>query len=293
MRNSFTTTLNNSKRGKIIAFVHHKGGTGKTTSCLNVAGWLVKMGKKVLVVDLDPQGNSTAGLGVDRSTLEGSLYDVLRSEKFFKEVIVETLSGVHVAPSTADLLSADMEMAGRMDQVSILDERLKEIAILYDYILIDVPPGSTMLMMNGIAAAEDLIIPMDSGVFACEALDTLKTIVINLSNTLGVKVNVFMILVKGFSNDFLDRSVSQEVFKMVKTFFSSNDLAHVPIVPIPFSRQIYGAQMKGLPISHWAPHSNVGKVYRNIAKEVLNSCHRDTWGHSETILKNEIAKSLS
>ena len=90
-----------------IAFVHHKGGTGKTTSCLNIAGWLAKMKKQVLVVDLDPQGNATAGLGVDRKTLENSIYDVFFGQHNIEEVILETDSGIYLAPSSLDLLAAE------------------------------------------------------------------------------------------------------------------------------------------------------------------------------------------
>lgn len=263
-------TESGGRRAVLIAFVHHKGGTGKTTSCINIAGWLVKMGKQVLVVDLDPQGNATAGLGIDRSTLDGSLYEVLRGEGAFHETILQTTSGVHVAPSSLDLLSCEMEMAGQANRVGLLAQRLRAIEPYYDYILIDVPPGSTQLMMNGIAAAEHLIIPVDSGVFGYETLETLKTLILDLADELGVEVNLMMVLLKGFSTSLLDGGLTREIRTMVINFLRSNGLSGVRIVTIPFSREVYRAQMKGQPISHCAPHSDVGRAYRRIAEAILN-----------------------
>ena len=105
-----------------IAFVHHKGGTGKTTSCINVAGWLAKMNKKVLVVDLDPQGSAVAGLGVDRKRVEESIYDVLFNDTSIKEVILETDAGVWLVPSSIDLLAAERQMTDQANHASLLQK---------------------------------------------------------------------------------------------------------------------------------------------------------------------------
>jgi len=115
---------NETQAAKTIAFVHHKGGTGKTTSCLNIAGWLAKMKKTVLVVDLDPQGNATAGLGVDRQSLDSSIYDVFFGQHNIKEVILETDSGVYLVPSSLDLLATETHMAGQINNTRILKANL-------------------------------------------------------------------------------------------------------------------------------------------------------------------------
>lgn len=253
---------------KTIAFVHHKGGTGKTTSALNIAGWLAKMEKKVLVVDLDPQGNATAGLGVDRMSINHSIYDVLFGQKDMREIILETDSGVFLASSSIDLLAAETQMVGQMNNARILRENLSNVGRLFDYVLIDLPPGSNLLMINGIVASENIIIPVDAGVFAYETLETLKTLVIDLNEEVGVETNIMMILLRAYSISAF--WTTREAKKMLKEFLMGNNIPTVKIFTIPFSQKIYKAQIKGMPISHYAPHSIVSKVYKMIATEVLN-----------------------
>lgn len=257
---------------KKIAFVHHKGGTGKTTSCLNIAGWLAKMGKQVLVVDLDPQGNATAGLGIDRKSLDNSVYDVFFGQHSIEEVLLETDSRIYLAPSSLDLLTAETQMAGQINNTRILRENLDEIEKHFDYVLIDVPPGSTLLMINGIVASENIIIPLDSGVFAYETMETLKTLVLDLSDELGVETNVMMMLLRDYSTSIslFDQGLTRQIYRLVKEFLAVNNISTVKIFSIPFSRKVHGAQMKGMPISHYAPRSDVSRAYRKIANEIVN-----------------------
>lgn len=267
--NKFVTDKQTQRMALSISFVHHKGGTGKTTSCLNVAGWLVKMKKKVLVVDLDPQGNATAGLGIDRNTIQNSMYDVLFGQKDIQGVIVETSSGVYLAPSSLDLLAAETHLAGNASNMGILRQGLSDIQGHFDYILIDTPPGSTLLMMMGIAASENIIIPLDTGVFAYETLATLKSLVMELNKELGVETNLLMVLLRETSISVLDKCQTWEIKKLLKEFLSENNMPGLKIFNIPFSRKIYRAQMKGMPISHYAPWADAGRAYSRIAKEIL------------------------
>lgn len=255
-----------------ICFVHHKGGTGKTTSCLNIAGWLAKMKKQVLVVDLDPQGNATSGLGVDRKTIDSSVYDVFFGQHNIEEVILETDSGIYLAPSSLDLLAAETHLAGKINNTRILKTSLAAIEDHFDYILIDVPPGSTLLMVNGIVASENIIVPLDSGIFAFETMETLKTLVLDLNEELGVETNVMMMLLRDYSTSIslFDQSLTRKINKLLKEFLAVNNISTVKIFSVPFSRKIHGAQMKGMPISHFAPHSDASRAYRKIAKEIVN-----------------------
>ncbi len=266
----FVRTPDDAKSTKTIAFVHHKGGTGKTTACLNVAGWLVKMNKKVLVIDLDPQGNATTGLGVERATCDGTIYDVLFGQKNLEEIILETDSGIYLAPSSLDLLAAEKHMASprQINNTVILKERLANLEKYFDYVLTDVPPSSTLLMINGIVAAENIIIPLDAGIFAYETIETLKTLLIDLNEELGVEVNVMMLILREFSTGIFDIIPTWEVRSLLKKLLIENNMPQVKIFKVPFSRYIYRAQKKGLPISHYAPFSDVGLTYRSIAKEI-------------------------
>ncbi|MEK6564817.1 MAG: AAA family ATPase [Candidatus Omnitrophota bacterium] len=267
----FTKTSTDTKKPMSIAFVHHKGGTGKTTSCLNIAGWFTKMNKKVLVIDLDPQGNATSGLGIDRKTVDFSIYDVLFGQKNIEETILETSSKIYLAPSSLDLLAAETHMAGQANNTALLRQNLAGITGHFDYVLIDVPPGSTLLMINGIVASENIIIPLDSGIFAYETLATLKSLVIELNKELGVEINLLMMLLRETSISVLDKYQAWEIKKLLKEFLSENNMPQVKIFTIPFSRKICRAQMKGMPISHYAPFSDAGRTYRRIAKEIVNS----------------------
>ena len=255
---------------KSIAFVHRKGGTGKTTACLNMAGWLVKMNRQVLVVDLDPQGSATAGLGVDRKAVDGSMFDVLFSQGDIAEVLLETASGVYLAPSSSDLMAMETDIASRIDDVGILRRQLETVENLFDYILVDVPPAATMLMVIGIAASGNIIIPLDSGVFAYESMEALKKLLLDLNEEYGVDANIMMVLLRRFSGSPVDNSPTREVRKMLDEFLAANDLASVEVCTIPFSKKIHNAQMKGMPVSHYAPHSSVARAYKKMTKAVLN-----------------------
>jgi chromosome partitioning protein len=269
VKNIFKRNNEPEPSAKKIAFVHHKGGTGKTTSCLNIAGWLAKMEKKVLVVDLDPQGNATTGLGIDRRTCEGSIYDVFFGQKNIEEVILETDAGVFLIPSSIDLMAVEMRMARQLNNTSVLKESLESIEGYLDYILIDVPPGSILLMANAIVASENIIIPLDSGVFAYETLDVLKTLVTELREELGVETNVMMVLLREYSTSLLDKRTTNGVKRLLKKFLAENGIGDVKLFTIPFSRKVYWSQMKGMPISHYAAPSNVGRAYKQLAEEVL------------------------
>lgn len=272
MVNKFIPSKNSEDhcQAQRIAFVHHKGGTGKTTACLNIAGWLTKLGQKVLVVDLDSQANATTGLGVDLKSIQYSMCDVLLDDISIKKIILETHSGINLAPATIDLLSAEISLAQESDSVNILKKKLENLDNLFNYILVDCPPGSTLLMMNGILATKNIIIPLDTGVFGFETLATLKTLILNLEEELGTEINVMMALLKVFSSSLIDKIFTNKIRNMITQYFLKNGLKNCSIYDIPFSTKICEAQMNGLPISHYASHSKVGKTYYQIAKDICS-----------------------
>lgn len=273
----------------IVAFAHHKGGTGKTTSCLNVAGYLQKDGKKVLVVDCDPQANATTGLGINPETLELSMYDVFMSvfEGFpdiaIDDVIVPTSSGIDLAPATLDLVGVEPYLYGIEDRAGVLKEALERVRGTYDFILIDTPPSMGQFVINGLVAADHTVVTLDPGTFALRGMEALSTVFGDIREMLGEDVAAdFAILTrwKGPGNQsaeagglalFLKRIFSagpsaeeEKERARLKAFESEVRKAFRQVFVVPYSPAIYETQQQGLPISHYAPDSDAGREYRAI-----------------------------
>ncbi|WP_082122732.1 ParA family protein [Methanoculleus sediminis] len=274
----------------IIAFAHHKGGTGKTTSCLNVAGYLQKDGKSVLVVDCDPQANATTGLGVNPETLELSMYDVFMSvfEGFsdagITDVIVSTASGIDLAPATLDLVGVEPYLYGIENRAGLLKEALAQVKDAYDFILIDTPPSMGQFVINGLVAADHTVVTLDAGTFALKGMEALSAVFGDIREMLGEDVGAdFAILTrwKGSGDPaagtgglalflkriFLPASSAEEEKERerLKAFESEVRKAFKQVFTVPYSPAIYETQQKGLPISHYAPESDAGREYRAIA----------------------------
>lgn len=259
--------------GNIIAFVHMKGGTGKTTSCINIAGWLAKWGKKVLVVDVDPQANATSGLGISPSEIDHSICDVFFHQVRMEDVVLETPSGIHLVPSSTDLLGAEVEMSGlKEDGYYLLATSLAEIADRYDYILIDASPGSLPLITNAIVASENLIVPFDGGVFAYETLEALQRLLVEISEDMKIETNILFLLfreepVLGFS-----RVRPMKTMGLISNFFAKRCDEVPRIFTIPYSSKVLKAQLRGMPISHDAPLSAIGRAYKKVSKAIVKAC---------------------
>ncbi|MDV2482553.1 ParA family protein [Methanoculleus sp. Wushi-C6] len=272
----------------IVAFAHHKGGTGKTTSCLNIAGYLQKDGKRVLVVDCDPQANATTGLGVNPATIELSMYDVFMSvfEGFpdivINDVIVPTASGIDLAPATLDLVGVEPYLYSIEDRAGLLREALARVRDNYDFILIDTPPSMGQFVINGLVAADHTIVTLDPGTFALRGMEALSTVFCDIRELLGEDVTAdFAILTrwKGPSDQgagtgglalFLKRIFSgptpqeEKEKERLKAFESEVRKAFRQVYAVPYSPAIYETQQQGLPISHYAPESDAGREYRAI-----------------------------
>ncbi len=278
----------------IVAFAHHKGGTGKTTSCLNVAGYLQKDGKSVLVVDCDPQANATTGLGVDPETLELSMYDVFMNvfegfpDTAISDVIVPTASGIDLAPATLDLVGVEPYLYSIEDRAGVLKGALAGVKDAYDFILIDTPPSMGQFVINGLVAADHTIVTLDPGTFALRGMEALSTVFCDIREMLGEDVAAdFAILTrwKGSGDPaagtgglalFLKRIFSagpsaeeEKERERLKAFESEVRKAFKQVFTVPYSPAIYETQQQGLPISHYAPESDAGREYRAIATALL------------------------
>jgi len=153
--------------GRTIAIVNQKGGVGKSTTAVNLGAYISVAGKRVLVIDLDPQGNATSGLGIRKENLGASMYDVLIERVAMSEIILPTeVEGLFIAPATISLAGAEIELVSAMSREFRLRERMREIVDLYDYILVDCPPSLGLLTLNGLAAADSVLIPIQCEYYA-------------------------------------------------------------------------------------------------------------------------------
>lgn len=255
-----------------IAFTHHKGGTGKTTACVNVAGWLAKLGNRALVIDLDPQGNATTGLGIDRETVSVSILDVLAGRIDIKKSILKTQSDAHLIPATDFLLKGERYLATQQFPALALKKKLQSIRPYYDYVCIDTPPASALLISNGVAAAENIIIPLDTSAFALEAMETFRALLQTIDRTRRAPVAIQQILLLEYplsSFSFFKKTPTQEIKEALKEFLQAHCDEAPPIVNIPYSRQVYDAQKRGLSLSHYAPSGSVGIAYKKIAERII------------------------
>jgi chromosome partitioning protein len=263
-----------SNTAERIVFANTKGGTGKTTSCLSIAGYLAKSGSKVLVVDFDPQANATSGLGIDVMALQYSMYDVVLAQCDgydgvpITRVILETdVENLHVAPSEPDLVVAEVLVQRTRNRTGILNQALQEVEPLYDYVLIDLPPSSGPLMINGLCASDQVVVPVDPSIFSLEALEGLRTLFGDVKRMAGHSINrIAVILVRYvrpnlFSRMLRKHNPSQEVEARLREVFQT-------VFIVPDSREIYEAQREGIPISHYAPGSRIGEAYERITKGI-------------------------
>lgn len=292
-----------------ITFSHHKGGTGKTTSCLNIAGFCVLAGKKVLVVDCDPQANATTGLGVSPESVQKNMYDVFMSrvEGFpqvrMTDIICKTESGIDLAPSSLDLVGAEPYLYGITSRAEVLRDALLPLKETYDFILIDTPPSMGQFVINGLFAADHIIVTLDSGSFALNGVGPLFTIFEDMKQDLGKNLHVDMAIISRWGEGketecpVPDESQKTDLISRIRALFVPQ---HIPtdeelnakqerekeherleemlssvrkkfteVHTIPYSPEIYEAQKKGMPISHIAKDGSAGCAYRKIADEVM------------------------
>jgi chromosome partitioning protein len=266
-----------SETATSVVFINHKGGTGKTTSCLSIAGYLAKSGNKVLVVDFDPQANATMGLGIDMIGQRYSIFDALLNQCNgyegvpITQVILDTdIENLHIAPSELDLSVADVVMHRTTNRVSLLNRALEDVRHFYDFILIDLPPNSGLLTINGLCASDQVIVPLDPSIYSLDVLDNLKISFNEVAKMAGHSIKqpegILIRYVKPniFSRILHKHNPSQEVESKLKEMFKK-------LYVIPYSEKIYEAQKAGVPISHYAPGSRAAKAYAKIARRIINN----------------------
>ncbi|MEZ5356425.1 MAG: ParA family protein [Bryobacteraceae bacterium] len=257
---------------KIIAIANQKGGVGKTTTAINLAASLAANDVKVLVVDADPQGNSTTGLGITKATLERTLYHVLSGELSAQETIVPTtMEGLDLLPGDKNLVGANIELIDIVDRESLLRRRIGPLRDSYQFILIDCPPALDLLTLNALMAADSVLIPIQCEFFALEGISQLMDTIERVNEAFGHTLHLEGILLTMFD----DRTtLGKQVAQDLKEFFDKDVFQTV----IPRSIRLAEAPSHGKPILLYDVRSKGAESYIKLAKEILENeqARRDT-----------------
>ena len=249
---------------KIIAVVNQKGGVGKTTTTVNLSAALAKKGKKVLLIDEDPQGNATSGVGVNKNQ-EKSIYDVIINETEIEETIVESgIKKLFVCPSNINLAGAEVELVPMMARENKLKAKLDIIKDKFDYILIDCPPSLGLLTINALTAADSIIIPIQCEYYALEGVGQLMNTVNLIKKQLNKDLYIEGVVLT--MND-ARTNLSNQVVKEVKRYFGDKVYKNV----IPRNVKLSEAPSYGMPISIYDPRSKGAKSYDKFVKEFLKN----------------------
>ncbi len=256
-----------STTSKIIAIANQKGGVGKTTTCINLAASLAATKRRVLLFDLDPQGNATNGSGVDENSFEANSYDVLIDDIAIDDVkqsVVNTTdnSSYDIVPTNSDLTAAEVELISKLDRERQLLYKLKDIEHKYDYILIDCPPSLSMLTVNAMVAANSVLIPVQCEYYALEGLTALQNTINSIKKTLNPELKIDGLLRTMFDpRNRLGLEVSRQLIK----FFADNVYRTI----IPRNVRLAEAPSYGLPIISYDRNSKGARSYLALAGEIL------------------------
>ncbi|AUW92581.1 MAG: AAA family ATPase [Sulfobacillus thermotolerans] len=249
--------------GRIIAVANQKGGVGKTTTVINLAAYLADSGKRVLAVDIDPQGNTTTGLGIEKHTVDASIYDVLLEGQPLMEALIPTdVVGLHLVPATMDLAGAEVDLSKADHREMRLKAALTIVKERYDYIFIDCPPSLGLLTVNALCAADRVMIPIQCEFFALEGLSqllsTIELVKSHLNPTLALE-GILLTMFDGRTN------LATQVADEVRNHFTSQVYQSV----IPRTVRLSEAPSHGLPIMRYDPKSRGAEGYRALAEEVM------------------------
>ena len=258
--------------GKIVSIANQKGGVGKTTTSINLSTILAKKGKKVLMIDADPQGNASSGVGIDRDEIDLSVYDVLINDVQIEEIVKKTnIKNLDICPSNINLAGAEVELVSVMSREHRLKEKLDVIKDKYDYIIIDCPPSLGLITLNAFTASNSVLIPVQCEYYALEGLGQLLNTISLVKKHLNKEIEIEGALLTMYD---ARTNLSNQVVKEVKKYFNNKVYKNV----IPRNVKLSEAPSYGMPISIYDPRSKGAKSYEKFVKEFIKNNESESKG---------------
>ena len=250
--------------GRIIAIANQKGGVGKTTTAINLSASLASLGKKVLAIDMDPQGNMSSGLGVDKNEVEKTVYDLIIGNIGIEECIYEeVIENLDVLPSNIDLSAAEIELIGVDNKEYILRDEVNKVKEKYDFIIIDCPPALSMLTINAMTTSDSVLVPIQCEYYALEGLSQLIHTIELVQERLNPELEIEGVV---FTMYDARTNLSLQVVENVKDNLNQNIYKTI----IPRNVRLAEAPSYGMPINLYDPKSTGASAYQRLADEVMN-----------------------
>ncbi len=243
----------------ILSIINQKGGVGKTTTAVNLGAYLVKNGKSVLIVDIDPQGNATSGLGIDKNSIQNTIYDVLLAKTPVEHAIIDTNSGLAIVPANPNLANAEIELVEKADRESQLKRALANVT--YDYVLIDCPPALSLLTINSLTASTGVIIPVQAEYYALEGLSQLLDVIQRVRKSLNPQLELLGVVVTMYDSR---TTLADNVLAELKKHFGDKLCNTI----IPRNVRLAEAPSFGKTVVEHDKWSKGARAYKQLAKEI-------------------------